>query len=42
MKNDLRLMMVTDLEADLIEAARNYVRSYPDGNCCKETKSIGV
>ncbi|MBQ2113119.1 MAG: ArsR family transcriptional regulator [Bacteroidales bacterium] len=31
MKNDLRLMMVSDLEADLIEAARNYVKSYPDG-----------
>lgn len=27
MKNDLRLMMVSDLEADLIEAARNYVKT---------------
>ena len=31
MKTDLRLMMLTDLEADLIAAARNYVKSYPDG-----------
>lgn len=31
MKNDQRLMAVTEVEADLIEAARNYVKSYPDG-----------
>ena len=31
MKTDLTLMMLTDLEADLIAAARNYVKSYPDG-----------
>ena len=32
MKNDVRLMKVTEKEADLIEAARNYVNSYPDGH----------
>ena len=31
MKNDQRLMAVTEVEADLIEAARNYVKSDPDG-----------
>ena len=31
MKNNQRLMAVTELEADLIETARNYVKSYPDG-----------
>ena len=32
MKNDAKLMKVTEAEADLIEAARNYVNSYPDGH----------
>ena len=29
---DVRIMGLTEAEADLIEAARNYVRSYPDGH----------
>lgn len=31
-KDEVRIMGLTETEADLIEAARNYVKSYPDGH----------